>query len=317
MYFVTFTSITIILMSTVEWSILNIFLTATGMLILASSFGSIVYNFSYKCIPALPGALANSVFYFLAYTVLPKCSWFWGFMVANEEYDNEHCYACERADEWQIIQCVDDLGFGDITANIVFMLQFYAPSWLQWIRDSRWLPVAIFYHIPQVNERLNEFTDVDMSNRKTYAHYMGCNYIMTLVPNLIIAIVLLYILFLLSPLAIAVLTLGWLFILLLFSLIRLMNAMWEDVFITQTVAPYIMSGIVDGPLVEHSLSDFLVPGRVSHRPRAGPKSMSSSYGLGYGAARSGERSSGFSFSKLKNTIMRGWDNLLITDRKTR
>lgn len=316
MYFVTFTSISVILMATIEWSILNIFLTATGMLILASSFGSIVYNFAYKCIPALPGALADSVFYFLAYTVLPKCTWFWGFMVANLEYDNEHCFPCEQADQWQIIECVDDLGFGDITANIVFMIQFYAPEVLQWIRDSRWLPIAILYHIPQVNERLNEFTDIDMANRKTYAHYMGCNYIMTLIPNLIIAVVFLYILFLLSPIAYAVLTLAWLLVLLIYSLFRVANLMWEDVFITETKSVSIMSGIMDGPLVEQSLSDFTIPGHVS------PKSISSSslpmnraiprYRMSYGGERSG-----FSFARLKNMMLRGWDNLFITDRKTR
>lgn len=312
MYFVTFTTISVILMATIEWSILNIFLTSTGLLILASSFGSIVYNFAYKCIPALPGALADSVFYFLAYTVLPKCSWFWGFMIANVEYDNEHCFPCEQADQWQIIECVDDLGFGDITANIVFMIQFYAPSWLQWIRDSRWLPIAILYHIPQVNERLNEFTDIDMSNRKTYAHYMGCNYIMTLIPNLFIAIVFLYILYLLSPLAYAFLTLGWLGLLLIYSLFRLANLMWEDIFITQTVAPFIMSGIMDGPVMDQQLSDFTIPGRVS------PKSISSNSGtrLGMTYQQGGEKS-GFSLNRMRNMIRRGMDNLFITDRKTR
>ena len=317
MYFVTFTSISILLMATIEWSILNIFLTDLGLLLLASTFGSVVYNFAYKCIPALPGALADSVFYFLAYSFLPKCTWFWGFMVANLEYDNEHCFPCEQASEWQIIECVDDLGFGDITANIVFMLQFYAPDWLQWIRDSRWLPIAILYHIPQVNERLNEFTDIDMSNRKTYAHYMGCNYIMTLLPNLAIAVVFLYILYLLSPLAYAIFTLAWLFLLLIWSLFRLANLMFEDIFITQVVAPHIMNGIIDGPLVEQHLSDFTIPGRTAPQKERGMSNLGRRVKPSIISMRYGEEKSGFSFGRMKNMFWRGWDNLFITDRKTK
>lgn len=169
---------------TINYSVFSVLsYLGVSFLLTLSFFRSISNNFSFLCLPGLDAMLADDFLYFLFYSLFSKCSWFLSFLILNEEYNNETCYSCDNAGGWNILNCVTERGFGDIFANIIFMAQYYYPQSLEWIRTSTMPPVAMFYQIPYINQRINAFAGVDMADRANYRQYMGCNYIITLFWN--------------------------------------------------------------------------------------------------------------------------------------
>ena len=170
--------------------------TSLSLFIFASSFMSLYSNWSALCAPGLPVIFMNDVMYFIAFNVFPKCSWFWGFLI-RLGYNNDTCYFCDNTSQWQYYNCRRDLGFQTIVDNIVFIVQEQFPGVLQWIRDTV-SPIFIFYQIPWVNQKLNQFVDVDTGDPATGATYRGCNVIVTLpwnTFNIILALVFFYMIF--------------------------------------------------------------------------------------------------------------------------
>lgn len=199
--------------------------TSLSLFIFASSFMSLYSNWSALCAPGLPVILMNDVMYFIAYNIFPKCSWFWGFLI-RFGYNNDTCYFCDNTSQWQFYNCRRDLGFQTIIDNLVFTIGEQFPEGIQWIRDTV-SPIFIFYQIPWVNQKLNQFVNVDTSDPALGATYRGCNVIVTLpwnVLNLSLALIFFYMIFapLISLVSVAFLwfiNLLWLMFILLFYIL--------------------------------------------------------------------------------------------------
>ena len=179
--------------------------TSLSFMLLFFTFNSFYITYAPLCWPQLPVPFMDDVLYFFVYNIFPKCPWFIGFMVNSRAYNNDNCYSCENSMTLPILQCKYDLGFRDITYNLVFMLQFYQPGVLSWIRDTR-SPVYLLYQIPYFADRINQFVNINLNDRFVYAQYVGCNYIMTLLFNSIIATYEAAVLYFFEPVTIAALT---------------------------------------------------------------------------------------------------------------
>jgi hypothetical protein len=225
------------------WTFL--FASSSGLMVFLFLFLTFYANWSWLCWYALPAILADDIMYFSVYTLLAKCSWFWSFLIADDAYDNTSCYSCDNTRSWTIINCMGDLGFGDILANIVFMLQLYWPEALQWIRDSPIPPISIIYRIPWVSDRLNQFSAVNLADVTIQKRYIGCNYFVTLIPNLIVLSFFALILVIIWP---AISFFFGIFLNVSFILTRMFYIIYlvtADIFESMLRAPYLMSGIGD------------------------------------------------------------------------
>lgn len=229
-----------LLMSTSFWAMILLF-----------SFLTVYTNWGWLCWYGLPMPLADDTLYFLVYTALAKCVWFWGFLILEENYDNTHCYGCANTDQWTYLNCVHDRGFGDILANIVFMLELYSPETLQWIRDSRNPIISMIYRLPWVAERVNQYAGLNFADPQVFKQYVGCNYIVTLIPNIVIG----GLFFMFVGLFFPFFTLGFTLVLTLASLfwqiLFIVYLMLGDIAMSLLGAPFIMSGL--GDTVEDSM----------------------------------------------------------------
>lgn len=306
-FYVVFSSI---FLATIQFNVLNLLIfTAVGMVITLSLFLSIAQNFGYACYPALPAVLADAVLYFIFYSLLPKCMWFWSFLIKNVEYTNLTCFFCDTASQWEILNCATDIGFVDIFSNIIFMLQFYLPSSLEFIRTTTILPISLIYQIPYVNQRINAYANLDMSNPQTYAQYMGCNYIVTLLSNFYIAILLAYLLSIAFPLISVLLIFFFDLLFLFYRFLRMINAMAMDLFVTRTTAPFTQSGIMDMVVPESIEEDE----DESEQEQEQQTPMNSAYRKPRKTRYSKKTS--FTLATLQNMLQRGWNNLFLTERK--
>ena len=317
MFSVGWLAITLFTQITIGFSLLSLVAySGTSVLVTFSFFRSISNNFSFLCLPGLDAMLADDMFYFLVYSFMSKCSWFLAFLIKNPEYDNETCTACANAGGWDILNCATERGFGDIFGNLIFMTQYYTPGALKWIRESQFPLISIFYQIPYVNQRINQFADVDMTDRATYAQYMGCNYIITLFWNFFFVVAFLYLLYVVGPifygLALVLVALANL----VYSFYVMFNLICQDTFVSRATAPFTTLGLVDTPVAEH------VDEVESERPDDGYR-FTTDAGTNYSAPRqmrtryTYDSHSVFNFSTLYNVSQRMWDNLFQTDRKRR
>lgn len=299
-----------IFLATIQFNVLNLLIfTAVGMVVTLSLFLSIAQNFGYACYPALPAVLADAVLYFIFYSLLPKCMWFWAFLIKNAEYTNLTCFFCDTASQWEILNCATDIGFVDIFSNIIFMLQFYLPSSLEFIRTTPILPISLIYQIPFVNQRINAYANLDMSNPQTYAQYMGCNYIVTLLSNFYIAILLAYLLSIIFPLISVLLIFLFDLLFLFYRFLRMINAMAMDLFVTRTTAPFTQLGIMDMVVPETIEEDE----DESEQEQEQQTPMNSAYRKPRKTRYSKKTS--FTLATLHNMLQRGWNNLFLTERK--
>jgi hypothetical protein len=315
---------------TIQFSLFSV-LAYMGLSVLVtfSFFRSISNNFSFLCLPGLDAELANDSMYFLVYTLMSKCSWFFAFLIKNEEYDNDTCAACDNAGGWDILNCVTERGFGDIFANLAFMLQYHWPEALQWVRESRWVPVVLLYQIPYVNQRVNAFAHVDMSDRANYRQYMGCNYIVTLFWNAYFLAVLAYLLQMAWPAVAAVFAIALVLGNIAFRFFALIDAICLDTYVSRSTAPFTQMGLVDTPIGEHvdevdDLGDMLPDDGSAAQQQQQQYNFGANY-YQYGAAARHLRThyrfdpeSVFNLNTLRNLAQRMWDNAgWMDDRKQR
>jgi hypothetical protein len=311
---------TFVFFATVQLNPINFFfwmvVQFVGVGYVVSAFWVVQTNFSLLCYFGLPVNAVDDALYFLFYTWLPKCEWFWAFFISDPNYDNSNCYPCANAD-WPILNCPRDLGFGDIVANAVFMLQKYAPGSLSWLLGTRIPPLAVLVAIPYVNARLTAFAQVDLTNPVTYRNYVGCNYIGTLVTNFIIAGCFFYVLWLLAPLGSFVLSLLGNILNLLYRNYVFVADMMLDIQVTSAMAPLIIAGFVDTPVPQHVVEERSMP----------PPDVSAAFQVpttttptktrrrfNYGHQPTSERVG--TTANLKNILQRTLDNLMGT-RKNR
>lgn len=157
---------------------------AMTMMFLQSTFLTLYSNWAYTCAPGLPVILANDIMYFLAYNLVPKCSWFWGFMFESL-YTNENCYSCNGTTANVMTQCRHKVGFLDLTYNIAFIFDSYFPDFVNSLRTSTGLGRVIIDFGP-IAARFGHFANVNLEDPFVWARYQGCNWIVTLIPNLYI-----------------------------------------------------------------------------------------------------------------------------------
>lgn len=158
--------------------------TATGAVIGGSLFLTLHANWAYLCAPGLNVRLADDTFYFIAYNLLPKCSWFWGFMV-DSLYTNENCASCATAQQAVLTQCVYKVGFYDLTYNLFFMMRFFWPAAFLYLQRNTGL-AAVFGQFAFINTRIAQYESLDLSDPFMWARFMGCNFFVTLPASLTI-----------------------------------------------------------------------------------------------------------------------------------
>lgn len=282
MYLVGFYVTGFVLYMTVQVNLLDIITgTALSFMIWLFSFLAITYNYGCLCWPGLPVMLMDDINYFLTYTLLAKCMWFWSFLVTTP-YDNTNCYACSSVETIQMANCVHDGHFVDIFANLVFMLQYYEPSWLQWLRDTT-TPLFIFYQIPFINMRVNAFANVNFADPHAFAFNMGCNYIVTLPWD----IMLFSFWLLLADMALPLITASLAALILLFEVVFyglfLLYYILQSFFITITMMTFAVTGHVDHltpeQLVNHPVTPNapVVDSDGPYRRRRGAPYMQATY----------------------------------------
>jgi hypothetical protein len=220
------------------FALLTIVLALVPNMIWLSSFLILYVNEAYTCLPGLFVGLGDDIMYFLSYNLLPKCSYFWGFMVTDPLYDNAHCYACDSGKRWATLNCKNDLGFHDFIDNLVFTIDQVFPDFWDWLRDTR-TPLYLLYQLPFVNQRVDKFRAVDLSDPLTYSQYTGCNYIVTLFPQTQIGIFFLAFSFvILTPLLVLLVGVaGWLLRLLGYLIILLYYVLIDLVIIMDNMYP--------------------------------------------------------------------------------
>ncbi len=177
------------------WSVLG----STGFagMIFGFTFLSVTYNWAWLCWPGLPVQLFMDINYFLIHTLFTKCDWFFSGLVKGP-YTNTNCYPCSFAMTIEMTNC-KELGPVDLFSNLIFYIEYWAPGTIQWIRDTT-SPIYIFYQIPFINQRLNQFANVNMNDPDIFALYWTCETSITVPPNLILAALFYFIVKFLRPL---------------------------------------------------------------------------------------------------------------------
>lgn len=213
--------------------------TSISLFVFLFTFLNLTYNWAWTCYPGLPVQFMGDINYFFINTLFSRCDWYFSGLVLNE-YTNSNCASCAYAMDITMANCMD-YGFVDISANIVFTLQYFLPGVLQWLRDTT-TPIYIFYQIPFINERINAFASLNMNDPQIYALYWNCNAITTLVPNMLIGGTFLLFVRVLTP-AFTFAIVAALFIIETFiSLLFIIYFILESFFVMTQIIPSFMTG---------------------------------------------------------------------------
>lgn len=226
-------------------TIFSLVFTGTTSYLIFGGFLVFTYGWQYACGFSFPFDLGNDLFNFTVYIVAPKCE-IWLSSLINETYTNDNCYSCSQASSFTIVNCKNDVGFEWFWDNIVFMLQYYAPESLAWLRTSPF-PFTLLFNIPYFEQTLNKFANVDWNDSIQFAQVQSCGWFYTLIPNYaIFNFLLLTASGALSPAALAIIgnLLIQLFIILLL-LFQLLQNLFIAIFYWESRTPYIKSGLID------------------------------------------------------------------------
>lgn len=220
------------------------FVASTGFagFIFLFTYLNVTYNWAWLCWPGLPVQLFQDINYFLVHTLLTKCEWFLSGVILNE-YNTDNCYPCSFALTIKAAKCMNH-GFVDIFSNIIFFIEYFAPGTIQWLRNTS-TPFYIIYQIPYINERLNQFVNVDMTHPKTFALYWSCSTTFTLAPHIVIGALFFIIFAFFTPIARVVFTLVTFPLRLLYIIFSLNYYILECFFITSQMYPFIMTGYTE------------------------------------------------------------------------
>ena len=229
-------------------------LASTGFA--ATIFGftylNVTYNWAWLCWPCLPYQLLQDINYFIVHTLLTKCEWFFSGLILGE-YNNNNCFPCSFAMTIEMANC-KDYGYVDIFSNAVFMMEYFAPWLIQWVRDTT-SPIYILYQIPYINQRLNQFENVNMNDPDVFALYWTCNATITLIPHLIIAALFVFVFKFLVPLLSIVFSLLFIVLQLLISIISLNFYILQSFFVMTQMYPFFMTGYTEKQIDASDNSD--------------------------------------------------------------
>lgn len=219
-------------------------LTATGFAgtIFLFTYLNVTYNWAWLCWPGLPYQLLQDVNYFLHHTLLTKCDWFLSGLI-RDVYNNYNCHSCNFILNTTISKCKDE-GFSDIFGHIVFMMEFYAPWIIQWLRDTT-TPLYIFYQIPFINQRLNQFANLDMTDPQVYALHWTCNVTMNSISNLIIVAFFFLMIKFAMPTLNIVTSIFTIVASILFSIFSLVYKVLQSFFIMTQLYPFVITGFTE------------------------------------------------------------------------
>jgi hypothetical protein len=226
-------------------TIFALVMSSTFLFILFGGILVITYGWSYGCGMALPMDLGNDLFNFTTYVLAPKCEVYLSSLI-NEEYNSENCYSCSQAKQWTYAHCVFDKQFYWFGDNIIFIIQYYFPDILDWLRNAPF-PFSLLFQIPILETQINKFANVDWNDSIQYSQYMSCALGYTFVPNYIVvqaALIPLTALF--SP---AIVSSFVSIFLNFFLLLAVLAAVYMNIFTAiryQFVrTPYVKSGLID------------------------------------------------------------------------
>lgn len=184
--------------------------TVAGTVSLAVVLGTLVvaYDWSYRCVPALPYQLADDAIALLTRTLWPAADWFFAIPKAADDgsdpYTNTQAPICLHymgpeptfVSAW----CSEELGFADLGYNLMFVLRQTWPDALDWFNTTTIPIVADVAAFVRDLGYLDAFADVDMTDPVAFANYWKCATVYTALPNLLIALAYLYLLAQLRPL---------------------------------------------------------------------------------------------------------------------
>lgn len=252
-YLALFIIITMVMVLTIGYNVLSIITgTALSFMLFLFTFLSLTYNWSALCWEGLPVLFMRDIMYFFTHTLFAKCMWFWSGLVIGP-YNNNNCFSCATAMDLTMVNCVD-VGFNGLPANIIFMLQVYAPSVLDWLRNTT-TPLYWIYQIPAVNQAINYFATVNMGDPVQYAQHMTCNYFVTLLPNATIFAFYIIVLSLFYPLFVGGLLILFYILSLLWAIFLVGFLMLEWIFVYLNLYPFHMTGTIDHVLPGSDPSD--------------------------------------------------------------
>ena len=219
------------------WSLL----ASTGFagMIVIFTFLNVTYNWAWLCWPGLPYGLFVDINYFLTHTVFTKCEWLFSGLILGT-YNNDVCTTCGFALDVSMANC-RDYGFQDIFSNVVFMLEYYTPWVIGWLRQTT-TPLYVIYQIPFVNQRLNQFATLNMADPETFALYWACNAIITPLPFFINIALFAKIVQFLAPLLALIIALVGLIASLLLSVLSINYYVLRSFFFMTQLYPFFVTG---------------------------------------------------------------------------
>jgi len=195
-----------------------------------------VYSYSFFCYPYLILPLARDVFELVAFAFFPKCEWFFSGLI-NERYDATNCQSCENVRNMTLANCREKLRFRSVVDNAVFYLQYYHPDLAQWFRDTNY-PFFNLLQIPYFAAQFDKFYGLNWNDPVVYSQHMACMWQITPLANYVNFQFLVNLFLLFWPFVALWLTVGSSFLLLIYPIFRLMQAMAFAMFYVVAKAPY-------------------------------------------------------------------------------
>ncbi len=180
--------------------------SVTGLAVVLGTL-VVAYDWSYRCLPALPYQLGDDLVWFTTRTLWPRADWFFsGVILASADGSDPYTAAaapvCENYANgtFTAAWCTEELGFLDIGYNLVFILNQTWPAAIEFL-DTTQIPIlADLAGLVRDAGYLDAFIHVDMTDPVTFSNYWSCAAVWTSIPNLLIAIAFLYLLAQLRPL---------------------------------------------------------------------------------------------------------------------
>lgn len=266
------------------WSLLGAF--GSWVMTVASFFLIVSYNWAWGCWPAYPYGLFVDINYFLVHTLFTKCEWFFSGLILGP-YTNDACSTCNAALNVSMANC-RDYGFNDIISNIVFMLEYYAPWVIGWLRDTT-TPFYVIYQIPYVNQRLNQFATINMADPDTFALYWACNAIITPVPYILNVFLFGIIVRFFTPIISAIISILGLLATLALSVFSINYYVLKSMFFMTQFYPFFVTGNLETTISPgESTDDDSIPS-FNSPASSYASSVSPSYAFGASIAKSQSR----------------------------
>ena len=157
-YLVAFLASSLLFVATIQVDLWNLvlffFMQFVSFGLFVTTFLVIQAGFAFLCWFGLPVISADDVLYFVFYTALPKCDWFFGWAIANADYNNTNCYSCAIASDLTILNCARAPGLWLHRTLSLCCSSTIRRAWSGW-RTSTWPFISLFVRHLYASERFN------------------------------------------------------------------------------------------------------------------------------------------------------------------